>query len=98
MSMTFFSQTWAFSTDQHYPTNGSSTKHHHPINRSTSFCQWINIILPMDHQRSIIILSVEHQHHFADGSLIIILSMEHQHNPTNGSSTKNHYLTNRAST
>ncbi|KAH0708994.1 hypothetical protein KY284_010421 [Solanum tuberosum] len=68
--------------DQHHPTNGSSTKHHHPINGSTSSCQWINIILPMDHQRSIIILSMEHQHHPADGSSIIILAREHRrHHP-----------------
>ncbi|KAH0692343.1 hypothetical protein KY285_019440 [Solanum tuberosum] len=64
---------------QHNPTNGPSTMHHHPINGSTLSCQWINIILLMDHQRSIIILSMEHQRHPTDGSLIIILSMEHRH-------------------
>ncbi|KAH0715321.1 hypothetical protein KY284_008226 [Solanum tuberosum] len=65
--------------DQHHPTNESSTKHHPPINGSTSYCQWINIILPMVHQQSIIILSMEHQHHPTDGSSNIILSMEHRH-------------------
>ncbi|KAH0635722.1 hypothetical protein KY289_035637 [Solanum tuberosum] len=78
---------------KHNPTNESSTKHHHPINGSTSSCQWINIILPMDHQRSIIILSMDQhhptngsstKHHYPNGStssfqwINIILLMDHQ--------------------
>ncbi|KAH0775846.1 hypothetical protein KY290_007257 [Solanum tuberosum] len=73
--------------DQHHPTNGSSTKHHHPINGSTSSCQWINIILPIDHQRSIIVLSMD-QHHPANGPT----------SSTDGSSTKHHHPINGALT
>ncbi|KAH0761226.1 hypothetical protein KY290_017299 [Solanum tuberosum] len=68
----------------HHPIKQSiiilSTKYHHPINGSTSSYQWINIILPMDHQQSIIILSMD-QHLPGNGSI----------SSTNGSSTKHHH-------
>ncbi|KAH0761714.1 hypothetical protein KY290_017787 [Solanum tuberosum] len=73
------------SIDQHHPTNGSSTKHHHPINGgSTSSYQGICIILPIDHQRRIIVLSIEHQHNPTNES------STKNHRPINGVSTSSY--------
>ncbi|KAH0696300.1 hypothetical protein KY289_013782 [Solanum tuberosum] len=64
--------------NHHHPINGASTSSsrmtstkscHWIINEESSSYQWsINMILLMDHQRRIIVLSMEHQHNPTNGS------------------------------